>query len=78
MKKYYCLRLFLRALNLIPLIIATVMTIEMTTLPIIAPITYVYVIFLEFLNNSMNTKEEEANKIKNDYNNLQSASLNFI
>ena len=78
MKKYYCLRLFLRTLNLIPLIIATVMTIEMTTLPIIAPITYVYVIFLEFLYNSMITKEEEANKIKNDYNSLQSASINFI
>ena len=78
MKKYYCLRLFLRTLNLIPLIIATIMTIEMTTLPIIAPITYVYVIFLEFLYNSMITKEEEANKIKNDYNSLQSASINFI
>ncbi len=79
MKKYYCFRLALRTLNLIPLIIASVVTIDVKkSLPYIAPIIYVYVIFLEFLYNRLITKEEETKKIKNDYNSFNSASINFI
>ena len=60
MKKFYCARLTLRIINMIPLGLSTSITLHIGKWkPILAPIFYVLVISLEFVYNKMIKKKED-------------------
>ena len=80
MKKFYCARLTLRIINMIPLGLSTSITLHIGKWePILAPIFYVIVISLEFVYNKMiKKKEDNESKVNNDYNNLPNGAITLV